>query len=156
DAVAGELAQRPARPVHAADAAQPRARPGAAEGRPDRPAPRPGPQRRLLRAQPGPGAGHARGAPQGRAGDAAAQPPRLLDPRPLPQLRLRRGVSLLRPGADVPPRTRRDAVPLLRLRAGAAAALPAVRPAGGTLPGAGDREAADRDRGEVPRPRRAP
>ena len=39
-AVAGELAQRPARPVHAADAAAARARPAAAAGDADRPAPR--------------------------------------------------------------------------------------------------------------------
>ena len=40
DAVAGKLAQRPARPVHAADAAAAGARSAAAARRPDRPAPR--------------------------------------------------------------------------------------------------------------------
>ena len=82
-----------------------------------------------------------------RPGDPAAQPPRLLDARPLPGLRPRRVVPLLRPGADLPQAARRDAVPLLRLRAGAAAELPAVRPVGDPLPGAGHGEAGGGDRG---------
>ena len=42
-----------------------------------------------------------------RPGDAAAQPPRLLDPRPLPGVRPCRAVQVLRPGPDLSPRARR-------------------------------------------------
>ena len=102
--------------------AQPRAGPAAAAGGADRSAPRAAAPRPASRAlSPTPGTGHARRPGRRRAGDAAAQPPRLLDARPLPGVRLRRGVPLLRPGADLSPAARRDAVPLLRLRAGAAA-----------------------------------
>ena len=95
----------------------------------DRPAPRAAAGGRLHAPQPEPGTGHARRPARRRPGDAAAQSPRLLHARPLPRVRPRRAVPVLRPGADVPPAARRAAVPLLRLRAGAARQLPAVRPA---------------------------
>ena len=133
-----------------------RARSAAAAGRPDRPAPRAASAAAAPAPQPDAGTGHAAGARRRRPGDVAAQSPRLFDARPLPGVRPRRAVPVLRPGADL---SHASATSMLCHYCGyeqaAAQKCPHVRPGGGALPGPGHGETAGGDRGEVSRARRA-
>src|SRR5262249_46651128 len=90
DAVARKLAQRPARPVHAADLAESHSQSPIASRRADRSTPRAGRSESIPRTQFAFGARDARRSPGGRPGHSALESPRFLYARPLSGVRPRR------------------------------------------------------------------
>ena len=157
DAFAGKLAQRRAWPVHFAVAAEARAGKAVAARRPDRSAPRPPPRPPAARPQSEPGTSHAAGPEGRRAGDAAAQSPRLFHLRPLPGVRPRRAVQVLRPGPDVSSRNATSTSAIIAAsRTRRSMQCPQCGLGQIRYQGLGTEKLQGRDRGEVSRLCRAP